>query len=834
MSFRIHLLILTAIALSACSPTQNHKNGHGPVKSSDQASRALLESRLTTLRSAFNDLSTIPANRLEERTETLADAIIQLQSGREVENLSAILNLTFDMSEGNEVSVYTQIESLFGALTTKQGDSKDDTAIKTDRLVIQFLDKMVQPSSRETMATVGIEEEALAYFGRRISALASDPDRAIEAINVYSALTPLVEDSQWIRTQFLKIFNAERARPNEPYLAVATSKFALPLFERVMEAWMSDAGSDTLNGAFVENALVYGAQKLKAAASSRQFSADVFQRLTTSMELVNRFFQQSSRMKVEARDGQNAVAVFNEMLSERVALMRKYRDWVASQESAAQIASLDKAGLDPLTLAYILRASILRSQFARQPFALSGELPVLLNMHLDNLNNRNIGSGIEQLQNLYVRADYSRLFLELASAQNKGLKVLGYDQKMNLLIRSVVGDARAAEALIYDRDGRRATIKSCYQSGNTSTPKCREFRGLGFEVIKRVGEAVAGEELRQSPDSILIQVPGHFSMPVGVFHARPRASVEIRAKSIEFNPLTVIAVPSGNIVLAAEKIESPMIEASASEIGTRVHGGDPGRGLTFTDMGTERCRLNRTHLRLVNWNGAKVLHEVPRPSGLDGMRICELDERELIANNDVFSEPSRIIDTGRDPQPPGDQVSAEELRAGTIKIILQGQEPTILKLRSGLFIARGANGAKGAQGFDSPYCNNGQYRHFNFVVNHLSMLTSDSDPRTDKWTQIPEVHWEDMGTLRGTFSRVFLMSARRRSSAGGRGGDGGPGGIVTVNNLSSDISQLGGVFAEGGRDGEGGNPGACGPDREADGAPGHTGSAGRFVNGDAP
>lgn len=366
-------------------------------------------------------------------------------------------------------------------------------------------------------------------------------------------------------------------------------------------------------------------------------------------------------------------------------------------------------------------------------------------------------------------------------------------------------------------------VDKCYRE-SIDTPTCQSWR----EKFPMKFKTIQDEQGRKKTHwEVISKTP--LTLPPGQIILAPHETLKIVAPEINFNLLTRISAPSGQIEIQTQKINSPWIDVSGQNgfngFGSRTFPGQKpwiknSTHCTVRDY-LEGVTLDSNHRKTdqsdkINWIGFSIKNPYPK-----NILVCASDAQAK--HRDDVGTLSKIIDLGRPPEIVSGTQPLHGHSGGKISIELtSSSEKNALMIP--LLVAMGGDGSQGKDGHDSPLCQRNQYQSFKIVLSHHK-----------QWFQnwIPPIHSERLileskEEYGDHWYGLFEVHLPRTS--GSDGGNAGPGGDVKIHyaNPIRPEHKPHRWFLSAGIAGLGGKAGSCGPNPVKDGKNGLSSTPGKL------
>ncbi len=384
--------------------------------------------------------------------------------------------------------------------------------------------------------------------------------------------------------------------------------------------------------------------------------------------------------------------------------------------------------------------------------------------------------------------------------------------KLNSLIDDALGFIQLAQYKI-------SLIDQCYVQ-NTHTPTCVKYREKApFQEVKN-------NDGSKNSNWILSDTKKIF-LPAGKYEFLNQATVTLQAPVIEFHPLALVKVPSGQIIVNTQNLISPWLDVS---------------GLEFTDILPLLSPGSRPWIKTSELCGNKEYLTGASPVRIP-QKNCTEDckpkvEWSLFTFKNKYSKfitcHSHAMDSNKNKvgsieQMLGLGTPPEELINYTNHPQFNGSSSGDIYLNVSsqilfpyLFLM-GSDGAMGLDGQSSPQCKDGVFESFKIALSHYK-------EDFNKWkltlSQNKNLNLIEEQTEAEHSTGLFEISLPRTS--GSDGGSGGTGGSLYWNAPQWKFKSY---FIGGGNFGTGGLAGACGPNLTTNGKSGLHGADGKFFLG---
>ena len=853
--------LLLTLAISGCTnnaalpPIQNTNTNPSPSeeKNDTQVKAETLVEQIKNKKisddQAFNQVSKLfqefveqPVANQEDTAHSIAEAVSLIQSGKQVHNLATLLAI--EISQDPTANLLEQVEELLMILQSIQGDSQESEAIQKDRIIIELISILISreaDQSAQNLVSSGIRE----YFAARIQAM-----QGTQASNLfygYSGLIHVVNSNKWLSQQFFKAFSSNSIQSYSSYRLNS-------LFYKLMSYENDFQSTKKINSTILQN-LIYTSQfqlrRLKTSANDLDKSTQVMTELIQTLGLLEKIYA-NSKNNFDFIE----ISQFVELLDQRYQLFRTVRDQLAQTQNQEVLKNLRLIPETPLTLAYLQRAFFIQ-RIEQKDY--QQNLEKWTHQYLkDSVDSE---SQIESVQKYYTKVDLMKAYLEQISslpsdpqALTKG-RVVQKDEKSEIELshsekvkREILRLIQKAEPIVYIKNTSLPTVKNCY-ANQTVSDVCTEFRGSNLNQIEVVGEEISSE-VKKEADYVSIKGGGVLKFPAGIFTANDGSLVEIDFDQIDFHPLSVLQVYSGNVQLSAGKIESLWVDVSGRDRETQVTASDKGSAPEIKNKSVCQPRSHISgyyylyyrhsakkcskwdivsHLTFrkicVAWeddsyDNSKWEHfSLTSPDSFKNIPVCETSG---IQTPNPMSDINTIMYPGRMPVSPEKQNRGGD--GGTITLI-QKTESQQKSLSSNLLFTQGGNGAKGIEGHSSPLCENNVYKPFKVGI-------SAYRDQFDIWKN----YFQDTLIIQGQFRegvykgknfithKYGLLQIEMPRTQGGDGGDAGAGGKIIIQASSETLKNWNpsnkSFFVSQGLIGTGGSPGACGPNAVVNGVDG--------------
>lgn len=820
------------------------------------------------------------------KAQTLAEAILALNEGKIVENLTDLLGLEvqFEM-DSNQLK---RLDRLFQVLN-RESIANQVMTPKKDRFLIEVL-LLIQNREKQKRQFVDVLKSAQVYFENRTKLLLSDRFQLLEA---YSLLSALTTNHKWIAQLFVSTFN-------QTDIAALDREIFSDNLKSVIKGLNQSVHSHLLTEQLFKNAQYLLRSRIQILSNNGGDKSQHLQDLVQTLDLVNYFFDVEDK-NISIFD----IQVWDQLLVENSKINEQIRLTLVNNKETFKIqrfhakhlltqAVLFKAYSDK-SLKWLPEDQEIHSQYISHKASLLS-LASQLSMAKDNTSLANeVIIKFSSYRKYFSAFEGIKNYLNISSTLAAG-KILpkGFSEDGKIINSEEFSAKIYAENILskaldilYKNNLEAPSIKNCLiaqnnedSQKNTETCKTLNDENLKYSLTSKLLLIENPEKIKH----ISLFGEGKLYVPAGRFSAPAKSTLEITYPEIEFHPLAKIEIISGNININTGSIVNAYLDVSAVDQnqfnGELVPGTSPkivkyettlGNILKFNffrDVGHHEGNIHAGKDGNFRWD--RVIIKSSETTSLEEMfkgktamlggqlgQINVDDPEEEINVNNIENN----LSVGIRPHIVMNSNIADG--GGKVKITLS-KELNTNDISTALIFSVGGNGVDGMGGVESPLCNKkSKYIPFEFVLGNESITHKfagsavakvegpfrDQINRLYKMAQKSQVKVEQKGDKRdvivwhGEDKEDYRAQGRRElaevytyalfqidipGASPTSGGSSGDGGAVAIKGADQQVNIDLAAYVSAGVSGKGGKPAkeTCRAPGEVQ-LPGHDGQTGK-------